>query len=369
MPKSVVKETQETQPEQTKPGTHLALVPQGQTALASWENQTDLIMRTVAPGLSKDEFQLFCYVAKVRHLDPLQRQIHAVKRSTWMPEQQTWVEKMTIQTGIDGYRAIANRTGLYMPSDKLPLLEDIGKTEMRATVWVKKYHPGSHEWHEFGATAYYREFVQFRKNKDTQKYEPNSMWAKMPNSQLIKCAEALALRRGWPEELGGIYVDDEMTMPDGPPEIQPPTKPSQQAKTSSTGKLKPSAEPNRGHGNEGMQRNEPIICNECRVTDGHTPECPQNPANKKDRRETWKSYPGHDPKTHITFDQGITLFKLQSDLGITEQQIKAFLDKEYEIQHRPLIPKDRFDEICKAITERVGEIIQKTPPKETLFGE
>ena len=32
----------------------------------------------------------------------------------------------------------------------------------------------------------------------------------MPVNQLTKCAEALALRRGWPEELGGVYVDEEM---------------------------------------------------------------------------------------------------------------------------------------------------------------
>lgn len=39
---------------------------------------------------------------------------------------------------------------------------------------------------------------------------PNSMWKKRPFGQLEKCAEAAALRRGFPEEVGNEYADDEM---------------------------------------------------------------------------------------------------------------------------------------------------------------
>jgi phage recombination protein Bet len=177
-------------------------------AQPEWERKLALVKQTVAPGLTNDEFELFCHVAKTRNLDPLQRQIHAVKRRTFNNESKSWEEKLTIQIGIDGFRAIANRTGLYMPSDKTPLIEGSESSEMRATVWVKKYHRESKTWNEFGATAYYREFVQLK--KDGNEYKPVAMWAKMPLSMTEKCAEAKALRRGWPEELGQIYIPEEI---------------------------------------------------------------------------------------------------------------------------------------------------------------
>jgi len=202
----------------------LQIVPEKRLTVApaqnEWERKLALVQHTVAPGLNKDEFELFCHVAKTRNLDPLQRQIHAVKRRTWNGETRSWEEKLTIQIGIDGFRAIANRTGLYMPSEKPPLIEDTDdQLKMRATVWVKKYHPASRTWNEFGVTAYYREFVQTKKDKDSNTYQPVAMWAKMPLSMTEKCAEAKALRRGWPEDLGGIYIPEEMTS-DAPPVLE-----------------------------------------------------------------------------------------------------------------------------------------------------
>jgi phage recombination protein Bet len=339
-----------------------------------WENQLELVKRTVAPGLTDEEFALFCHVARVRHLDPLQRQIHAVKRATWDPEKNGYVEKMTIQTGIDGYRSIANRTELYMPSDRLPLAEDLGKENLRVTVWVKKFSTNDSAWHEFGATAYYREYVQTRKNKVTSKVEPNAMWEKMPINQLTKCAEALALRRGWPEELGQIYVDEEL--PSQEPVYLPPEPPKQSKTQRELGSLKVSAEPNRGHGNEGTQRRpEPEICAECRQTNGHSEECKQNPKNakepvkeqKKSKREIWATQPGHDPAVHIPFDEGIQLFDLQRKLGITDEQIREFLDREFEIEHRYLIRQDQFQQVLDAVRKTFD--VTPVTPKSGVHGQ
>lgn len=72
--------------------------------------QIDLIKQTVAAGTSDLELALFLEVAKSSGLNPFQRQIYAVMR--W--DAKTRKEKMVIQTGIDGYRLTAARSGVHM---------------------------------------------------------------------------------------------------------------------------------------------------------------------------------------------------------------------------------------------------------------
>ena len=365
----------------------LAVVPGAAVVVsAEWLNQLDLVKRTVAPGLTDEEFALFCHIARVRHLDPLQRQIHAVKRKTWNAQANggkgAYEDKMTIQTAIDGYRSIANRTGLYMPSDKGALLEGSGDVSMRITMWVKKYHPISASWHEFSATAYYREFVQTRKDEN-KKVIPNSMWEKMPVNQLTKCAEALALRKGWPEELGGIYVDEEMQHADSPTVLPPTQTQSQQDRTKKEmGTMKTSAEPNRGHGNEGTMRTEAAICAECRQQNGqHTDDCKLNPKNrskgkagkdtgapKKNPREQWDTAEGHDREKHISFSDFVQLCDTQKDLKLSDEELAKFLDGQFDLRSRRFILQADFQKILDAIKTVYAPPQTQPEPSGEEFG-
>jgi phage recombination protein Bet len=362
---------------------------QGMTVVnQDWERpeNLELIKQTVAPGLTDPEFLMFCHVARVRRLDPLQKQIYAMKRRTWNAETGQYEERMVLQVGIDGFRSIANRTGLYMPSDKLPLVEDPGGPNLRVTVWVKKWHELSAQWMEFGATAYYREFVQTKKNKATGKIEPVSMWEKMALGQTEKCAEAKAIRRGWPEELGQFYIPEEVSSSIGV-DVMLPENPKLDKTRRDLGTLKVSSEPNRGHGHEGTQRSaEQTLCVECRTLNGHTPDCSLNPkarverkegtqrsperaGAKKSKREAWEGQPGHDPKIHISFDDAVTLFDIQRKLKLTDDQVKAMLDKEFEIQHRYLIRQDEFQLVLDTIQKQFGEKPKENgdaPPDDVL---
>ncbi|HZL92747.1 MAG TPA: phage recombination protein Bet [Vicinamibacterales bacterium] len=176
-------------------------------------DQIDLIKRTVADGCTDDELKLFLYTAQHLRLDPLTRQIHAVKRRR-KNRTGAWEDYMVIQVGIDGYRATADRTHAYAPGPA-PVFDyrpnyGGGAVPYSCTVTVKKLVAGT--WHDVQATAFMDEYVQ-RSNEGA----PSGLWGKMPHGQLAKCAEALALRKAFPQQMSGVYTDDEMGQADREP--------------------------------------------------------------------------------------------------------------------------------------------------------
>ena len=167
--------------------------------------QVDLIKSQIAKGATDDELKLFLHVADKSGLDPLSRQIYFIKRSG----------KMTIQTGIDGFRAVADRTGQYVGSSD-PVFEENGEIPSKATVTVNKVVGGIVG--NFTATARWEEYYPGKSQ--------GFMWNKMPHTMLGKCAEALALRKAFPAQLSGLYTDHEMDQAnnDNEPNETPPKK-------------------------------------------------------------------------------------------------------------------------------------------------
>jgi len=170
------------------------------------EEKVQLLRDTICKGATPNELSLFVHACKRLGLDPFMRQVHAVKR--WDSDLNR--ESMTIQTGIDGYRLIADRSGKYMPGKEATFVYDEKKQLISATAYVKKLGPDD-VWHEVAATVYYDEYVA--KKKDGS---PIKMWKEKPHIMLAKCAEAQALRRAFPAELSGIYTNDEMEHADTP---------------------------------------------------------------------------------------------------------------------------------------------------------
>lgn len=161
--------------------------------VAFTRDQVDLIKKTIAKGATDDELRLFLYTAEKRGLDPLAKQIYFQKRKSSRGE-----DNITIITGIDGYRLAADRTGQYAGNDD-PVFDNEDNPR-KATVTVYKLIGGVRC--PFTATARWDAYYP----GDTLGF----MWRKMPHTMLGKCAEALALRKAFPQELSGLYIKEEM---------------------------------------------------------------------------------------------------------------------------------------------------------------
>ena len=169
------------------------------------EEKINLLKKTICKGATDDQFTLFLHACNRCGLDPFMKQIYAVMRNSKEGVQ------MTIQTSIDGYRLIAERTGKYAPGREPTYVYTEKKELESATSYIKKQTTDG-SWHEISASAYYDEYVQKFNDK------PSNFWAKMPHLMLAKCAEALALRKAFPAELSGVYTEDEMAQADVPAE-------------------------------------------------------------------------------------------------------------------------------------------------------
>jgi phage recombination protein Bet len=194
----------------------VAVRPQG-TALTLQEGQQEFTpaqqatLRTLGvKDATREDLAVFFHQSVRTGLDPFARQIYMIGR--WSKEG----TKQTIQTGIDGYRLIARRAA-DRTHETLGYADTLwcGEDGQWKDVWLASTPPAAakvtvlRNGQTFAATALWTEYAQVKKDG-----QPTQMWEKMSSTMLAKCAEALALRKAFPQDLSGIYTAEEMSQAD-----------------------------------------------------------------------------------------------------------------------------------------------------------
>lgn len=168
-----------------------ALAERPTTIPALTGEELDLVKRTVANGATDAELKLFLFDCQRRGVHPLDKLLHFTKRGG----------KYTPVTSIDFMRSQAAMTGEMAGSDEplfTPRHIEAGKHPDEATVTVYRLTQGQR--FAYTATARWSEYCP----------DNAPMWKRMPHTMLGKCAEALALRKAFPQQLSGLYAREEL---------------------------------------------------------------------------------------------------------------------------------------------------------------
>ncbi len=162
------------------------LVPQ--TPVAVPEQQFDeakiaLIKAKVAGNCTQTEFELLMYMAKKYNLDPLLRQIWAVKFGD-SPAQ--------IYAGRDGFLEIAHRSGHF---DGMKSWVDYDEKNKPVKAHCVVYRNDMN--HPFESEVLFSEYTT---NKN--------LWLTKPSVMIVKVAESVALRKAF--SVSGLYSPEEL---------------------------------------------------------------------------------------------------------------------------------------------------------------
>ena len=196
------------------------------------EKESQAIRATFCPGFTDQQFEVCMTFCRVRNLLPGKHVLFQLRSSKEWDEAahaKVPVTKIIFITTIDASRLIAQRTGQYggqapeqyvyldadgspsviseIPLPKLPLPPS-GLTALPREPWAVR------------TTVYRKDFGQpitsiARFDAYAATYngangpQLNEMWARRGPEQLAKCSEMLSLRKAFPEELGGIFIQEE----------------------------------------------------------------------------------------------------------------------------------------------------------------
>lgn len=168
------------------------------------------LKNSLYPGATDDSVEMVLAYCRAAQLDPMTKPVHIVPMSVKKPgsrDQYEWRD--VVMPGIELYRTKAHRTGEYAGQDEAEFGPTVEQFGIRFPEWCRAtvYRIVCGQRVPYSAKAYWLEsYATVKRDSDA----PNAMWRKRPFGQLEKCAEALALRKAFPEAVGAQPTAEEM---------------------------------------------------------------------------------------------------------------------------------------------------------------
>lgn len=185
------------------------LIVQESKKVSFTQEQIDVVKAQIAVGANDLELKSFIWQCERTGLDPFSRQIYFIKSNG----------KVQIQTSIDGFRLIAERSGKYEGQTQA---QWCGEDGVWKDIWISKDFPIAARIGVYKKG--FREPLYAVAHWDEYFAQPGFMHKKMPALMIAKVAESLALRKAFPNEMSGLYTDEELPIknPHAPSNMQPP---------------------------------------------------------------------------------------------------------------------------------------------------
>ena len=232
--------------------------------------------------LTSQEIMMFLALCKYQRLNPYLREAYLIKygdndSATMVVGKEAFLKKARHAKDYAGHKAWTEGEPPKM----------VGKAEVYVTGFQVP----------ISVQVDYNEYVGKKRDGTI-----NRMWSEKPKTMLRKVALVQALREAFPEELGGMYSEEEM-----PIEM------------------------------ENLPR-EPVSISE--IDNNGTQEF-------QEKKEPSESYSPEAMKKVITEPQRKRFWGIAKESGKTEEYIKAFLFKQKFVSSGANIPYARYDEVCK----------------------
>ena len=187
-------------------------------------------LSNVFPGAKPESIVMALQYCKARKLDPLKKMVHIVPMPIRDATTGEYTTRDVIMPGIAELRATAFRTGLYAGMDTPIHGETISHMGIHAPEYIEVtvYRLINGQRVPFPGRADFVEVCGTKYDKKTGSQVLNKMWFGKPRMMLQKVAEADALRRAFPEELGGEFGYEEYSP--SPQEFDAPPPKKEEAK-------------------------------------------------------------------------------------------------------------------------------------------